>query len=85
MNILERLFKLRENGTTVRTEILAGVTTFLTIAYIMFVQPAVLSGTMFGKPTVRELEQPTALNRDVVDRTGGPASPSPADATTRGS
>src|SRR5690349_9887189 len=49
--MLERIFRLTENGTTVRTEILAGLTTFLTMAYIIFVQPAVLSGQMFGKPT----------------------------------
>ena len=42
---LERLFRLQENGTTVRTELLAGLTTFLTMAYIIFVQPAVLSGS----------------------------------------
>ena len=42
---LERLFRLSENGTTVRTEILAGSTTFFTLAYIIFVQPAVLSAT----------------------------------------
>ncbi len=36
---------------SVRTEILAGTTTFLTMAYIIFVQPAVLSGTMFDAPT----------------------------------
>ncbi len=47
----ERLFHLSENQTSVRTEILAGVTTFLTMAYIIVVQPAVLSGAMFGKPT----------------------------------
>lgn len=40
--MLERLFRLRENGTTVRTEVVAGLTTFLTCAYIVFVQPAVL-------------------------------------------
>ena len=51
MDRLERYFRLRENGTTLRTKIAAGVTTFLTIAYIIFVQPAVLSGSMFGKPT----------------------------------
>jgi AGZA family xanthine/uracil permease-like MFS transporter len=39
---LERQFALASNGTTVSTEILAGVTTFLTMAYIIFVQPAVL-------------------------------------------
>src|SRR6184192_1432599 len=49
--MIERLFKLSENKTNARTEALAGVTTFLTMAYIIFVQPAVLSGAMFGKPT----------------------------------
>jgi len=43
--MLERLFKLGENGTNVRTEIIAGVTTFLTMAYIIFVNPAILSAT----------------------------------------
>lgn len=41
--MLERLFRLSANGTTVRTEVIAGATTFLTTAYIIFVQPAVLS------------------------------------------
>lgn len=36
------IFRLAESGTTVRTEVLAGITTFLTMAYIVFVQPAVL-------------------------------------------
>ncbi len=50
MNLLERIFKLSAHGTTVRTEILAGLTTFVTMAYIIFVQPAVLSagGMDFG-------------------------------------
>jgi AGZA family xanthine/uracil permease-like MFS transporter len=48
--MLDRLFRLSEHQTSVRTEVLAGLTTFLTMAYIVFVQPAVLSGTMFGKP-----------------------------------
>src|SRR6185436_13833300 len=43
MNALERRFALTAHGTTVRTELLAGLTTFLTMAYILFVQPAVLS------------------------------------------
>src|SRR6185436_2582338 len=43
--------RLSENRTTVRTELFAGLTTFLTMAYIIFVQPAVLSGAMFGHPT----------------------------------
>ena len=41
--MLENFFKLSENGTTVRTEIIAGLTTFLTLAYIMFVNPMILS------------------------------------------
>jgi AGZA family xanthine/uracil permease-like MFS transporter len=40
--MLERIFKLSANETTVRTEIVAGVTTFLTMAYIIFVNPAIL-------------------------------------------
>ena len=45
MSLLERTFKLGENGTTVRTELLAGLTTFLTMAYIVLVNPAILSTT----------------------------------------
>lgn len=41
--VLDRLFHLTANGTAVRTEVLAGLTTFLTMAYIIFVQPTVLS------------------------------------------
>src|ERR1041384_8201460 len=41
--MLERLFKLREHGTTTRTEILGGITTFITMAYIIVVNPAILS------------------------------------------
>lgn len=43
--MLEKLFKLKENGTDVRTELLAGLTTFLTMAYIIFVNPTMLSST----------------------------------------
>ena len=48
--MLERLFKLRENNTTVRTEVFAGFTTFMTMAYIIFVNPSilVLAGMDFG-------------------------------------
>src|SRR5262245_59867923 len=49
--MLERFFRLEENRTTVRMELLAGLTTFLTMAYIIFAQPAILSGAMFGKST----------------------------------
>lgn len=43
--MLERLFQLKAHHTTVRTEILAGVTTFLTMAYILFVNPPMLAET----------------------------------------
>ena len=43
--MLEKLFKLSEHNTSVRTELLAGVTTFLTMAYIIFVNPGILSQT----------------------------------------
>src|SRR5436190_8351555 len=42
MRFLEQRFALAAHGTTIRTEALAGLTTFLTMAYIIFVQPAVL-------------------------------------------
>ena len=41
---METFFKLRENGTTVRTEILAGLTTFMTMAYIIALNPNLLTG-----------------------------------------
>lgn len=49
--MLDRFFALSQNNTNFRTELLAGLTTFLTMAYIIFVQPAVLSGSMFGLET----------------------------------
>ncbi len=42
---MERFFKLKENGTTVSTEIMAGFTTFFTMVYIIFVNPNILSKT----------------------------------------
>jgi AGZA family xanthine/uracil permease-like MFS transporter len=44
-NMLEKLFQLKAHNTTVRTEILAGLTTFLTMAYILFVNPEILGKT----------------------------------------
>ncbi len=43
--MLEKLFKLKEHGTDVRTEVLAGISTFLTMAYIVAVNPGILSAT----------------------------------------
>jgi AGZA family xanthine/uracil permease-like MFS transporter len=50
VSMLERFFHLKENNTKVSTEILAGITTFMTMSYIIFVQPTVLSicGMDFG-------------------------------------
>ncbi len=42
---VERQFKLKENKTNVRTEVMAGITTFMTMAYILFVNPSILSET----------------------------------------
>ncbi|WP_407332430.1 NCS2 family permease [Enterovibrio sp. 27052020O] len=50
--MLERLFKLKEQGTDIRTEIIAGLTTFLTMAYIIFVNPAILSETGMDRGAV---------------------------------
>ena len=46
--MLEKLFKLRENGTDAKTEVMAGITTFMTMAYILAVNPSILSATGNG-------------------------------------
>lgn len=48
---MEKFFKLKERGTDVKTEIMAGITTFMTMAYILAVNPGILSasGMAFGK------------------------------------
>jgi adenine/guanine/hypoxanthine permease len=43
--MFEKFFKLKANGTNVRTEVIAGITTFLTMAYILAVNPSILSAT----------------------------------------
>ena len=50
--MLEKLFQLQAHNTSVRTEILAGLTTFLTMAYILFVNPAILGETGMDKGAV---------------------------------
>ena len=49
--MLERLFKLEEKESTVRIELMAGLATFMTMAYIVFVNPAILSTDFTGEPT----------------------------------
>jgi len=50
--MFERIFKLSENRTTIRTEIVAGITTFMTMAYILAVNPDILGATGMDKPAV---------------------------------
>ncbi len=51
-SLLDRCFKLQENQTTVRREVLGGLTTFMTMSYIIFVQPAILGQTGMDKDAV---------------------------------
>ena len=50
--MLQKLFHLRAHQTDVRTEVVAGITTFLTMSYILFVNPAILSSTGMDKGAV---------------------------------
>ncbi len=50
--MLNRIFKLEKHGTSVSTEILAGVTTFITMAYVLAVLPAILSTTGMDKEAI---------------------------------
>jgi AGZA family xanthine/uracil permease-like MFS transporter len=59
--MLDQLFKLNENKTTVRTEIVAGITTFLTMAYIIFV-----NRTSSAKPACRSARVRRDLRRAAI-------------------
>ena len=50
--MLEKYFELKELGTSVRIEVIAGITTFLTMSYIIFVNPEILSSTGMDKSSV---------------------------------
>jgi len=52
MEFINKFFKLQENKTSVRTEIIAGITTFMTMAYILFLNPNILSATGMDKNAV---------------------------------
>jgi len=65
--LLERVFHLQENQTTVRRELLAGLTTFMTMAYVVVVNPRILSeagmpvdGVLFATCGSRPLRRPSA-------------------------
>src|SRR5688572_23233223 len=49
---LERIFKLTQHNTSVRTEVLAGIATFLTMAYILFASPAILGSAGMNSQSV---------------------------------
>ena len=50
--LMERIFHLSESHTTVKTEIMAGITTFMTMAYILAVNPSIMSTTGMDKGAV---------------------------------
>lgn len=51
MKTIKDFFKFKERNTNGKTEVLAGITTFMTMSYIIFLQPLVLSGALFGQDT----------------------------------
>src|SRR5262245_40787096 len=51
-SVIDRYFGLTAHGTSVRTEVIAGVTTFLTMAYIIFVNPTILANAGMDKGAV---------------------------------
>lgn len=65
---MEKLFKLKENGTTVRTEIVAGITTFMTMAYIIALNPNLL--TNFGVDGGTELWNAVFLSTCIASAIG---------------
>ena len=67
--MLNRFFHLRENGTSVRTELVAGATTFLTMAYIIFVNPMILAdaGRHIGVAVFRAVTNLALCDGDVTN------------------
>ncbi len=65
MKALERYFEFEKYGTDMKTEVLAGITTFMTMAYILFVNPAILSSAM-GKEAFNSLVAVTALSAGIT-------------------
>ena len=50
--MLEKIFKLKKNNTSVKTEVIAGITTFMTMAYILAVNPNILSASGMDKEAI---------------------------------
>ena len=59
---MERFFKVRENGSTVKTEIFAGLSTFMTMAYIVALNPNLLTGFATGTPLWNAVFMATVLS-----------------------
>lgn len=65
MALLEKFFEFEKYNTNLRTEVIAGLTTFMTMAYIIFVNPAILSDAI-GKDAVPSLVTATALSAGIA-------------------
>src|SRR5687768_5376667 len=63
-DILERVFKLRENSTTVGTEVIGGLTTFFVMSYIIALNPIILN--YVGDPTVTDKSIGPGFNQTVT-------------------
>ena len=59
---MERFFKLKENDTNVRQEVVAGITTFMTMAYILIVNPTILSAAGMDSGTSHDLNDRNTLD-----------------------
>jgi len=64
-NWFEEFFEFGKFNTNMKTEVLAGLTTFMTMAYILFVNPAILSNAM-GKEAIPSLVTATALSAGIT-------------------
>ena len=71
MNPIAKFFKLQEHGTTFQSEILGGITTFLAMSYIIFVQPGVLSVSGMNFQAVLTATCLAGSRRDGVDGAHG--------------
>ena len=63
--MLEKLFKLKENNTTVKIEVLGGVTTFMTMAYIIALNPNLLTNFAVGTPLWNAVFMATVISAGV--------------------
>ena len=67
--MLEKMFKLKENNTTAKTEVIAGITTFMTMAYILAVNPNLLSQAGIGPDSSADRNLSGILYRYVCNGT----------------